>query len=346
MQVSIIGLDIAKNVFHAVAIDTKGREVWKKRVRRAQVLRLFAQQPPCLVAMEGCSGAHHWGREFENLGHRSRVLSPHVVKSYVHGAKNDFNDARAIAEAAARANVRSVPLKARWQHELQALHRLRQAAVRERTALANRLRGLLGEFGLVAPQGIAHLRRRLPEFLEDADNDLTPYLREALERQRLHLHRLDEEIATLDRRIHALARDHDDARRLTEVPGIGPLGATALCASFASATQFRKGRDLAAALGLVPRQHSTGGRTVLLGITKRGDRYLRTLLIHGARSVLSHAARRDDPLSRWALALQARRGTNVATVALANKLARIAWVVLARGESYRAERHAPRPAAA
>ena len=346
MEVSIIGLDIAKNVFHAVAVDTKGREVWKKRLRRAQVVRFFAQQPPCTVAMEGCSGAHHWGREFEELGHRARLLSPHVVKSYVHGAKNDYNDARAIAEAAARPYVRSVPVKTLWQQESQALHRLRGGLVRERTAQVNRLRGLLAEFGLVVPKGIAHLRRRLPELLEDADNDLTPYLREALERQRQHLHRLDEEIATLDRRIHALARDHEDARRLTEIPGIGPLVATALCAAFASATQFRKGRDLAAALGLVPAQHSTGGRIGLLGISKKGDRYLRTLLIHGARAVLSHAARRDDPLSRWALQVQARRGTNVAVVALANKLARIAWVVLARGESYRAERHGPRAAAA
>lgn len=334
MKVSMIGLDIAKNVFHLVGQARSGHEVAKKRLRRSQVLAYFARQEPCLVGMEACAGSHYWARELEALGHEARLVPAKAVKAYVPGAKNDYNDARGICEALKSPRVRAVAVKTPAQHDLQALHRLRSAALKQRTALVNRVRGLLGEYGLVMPQGVASVRRCLPELLEDADNALSGLFRELLSEQYQELVRLDEQLHSHDRRLARIAREHPDARRLGEVRGIGPVLSSALPAHIGDGHQFANGRGFAASIGLVPHQHTTGGKPRLLGISKRGDAYLRSLFVHGARSVLRHAAGRDDRLSRWALQLQARRGHHIAVVALANKLARIAWVVLAREERF------------
>lgn len=334
MQVSMIGLDIAKSVFHLVGQTRTGREVMKKRLRRSQVLAFFAQLPPCVVGMETCGGAHHWAREFEKLGHEVRLVAPKAVKAYVPGAKNDYNDARGICEALRSPRVRAVAVKSVEQQDIQALHRLRRAGVKQRTGTVNRLRGLLAEYGLVMPKGIAKARARVPELLEDADNGLSERFRELLAEQYQELVHLDEQVSAYDRRLASVQRHYEPARRLAEVPGIGPVLCSAVAAGIGNGHPFRNGRGFAASIGVVPHQHSTGGKPRLLGISKRGDPYLRGLFINGARAVLSRAAGKEDPLSRWALQVQQRRGFNIACVALANKLARIAWALLARGERF------------
>lgn len=334
MRVSIIGMDIAKNVFHLVGLDGRGREVMRKTLRRKQVLRTLANIEPCVVGMEACSGAHWWAREIGALGHEARLVSARTVKGYVPGAKNDYNDALGICEALSRAAVRLVPVKEQWQQDIQALHRLRQAAVGERTALANRVRALLAENGVVVQVGLARLRRELPWVLEDAENALSALMRELLAEQYQELVRLDERISSLDRRIQRVVREYDGAKRLAQVFGIGALNASASLATLGDALQFANGRGFSASLGLVPHQHGTGGKIRLLGISKRGDPYLRYLFINGARSVLRLAKNRTDRLSRWAEQVRQRRGFNIAVVALANKLARIAWAIIARGEAF------------
>jgi len=334
MKVSMIGLDIAKNVFHLVGQTRSGREVLKKRLRRAQVIGYFAQCEPCVVGIETCSGAHHFGRELERLGHTVRLVPARAVKPYVTGAKNDDNDAAAICEALKNPRLHPVAVKSVAQQDLQALHRLREAAHKERTALANRLRGVLAEYGLVMPKGIATLRARLPALLEDGENGFSALLRELLAEHYEALCELDARVQRFDQRLRRVQREHPAARRLSEVRGLGPVLASALPAFIGDGHQYASARGFAAAIGLVPHQASTGGKTRLLGISKRGNRYLRNAFIHGARAVLNRAGEHDDRLSRWALRVRARRGTNRATVALAHKLARIAWVVLARAERF------------
>ena len=339
MRVSLIGLDIAKYVFHLVGFDPRGNEVLKKQLRRKQVLSYFAQLEPCLVGIETCGGANHWGRELEKLGHRVKLVSPNRVKADRVGAKNDYNDARAIAEVAARAHVRAIPIKTVEQSEVQALHRARELVKKQINQNVNALRGHLTEFGIVVTQSVGALRRRVPEVLEDADNGLGAPFREVLDDLYRALCTDRERLAEYDRRIaRALAAD-ERAQLAAQTPGVGPLTATAVTAMRGDLSQFRCAKDFGAALGLVPSQHGTGGRTVLGGINKRSDPYLRTLFIHGARSVLNHAHRHpDDPMCRWALAVKERRGANIAAVALANKLARITWAVLTTGQPYRPQR--------
>lgn len=334
MKVSTIGMDTAKNVFHVIGLDARGHEVMKKKLRRRQVAEFFANLEPCVVGIEACSGAHHWGRTLGAFGHQTPLVTPRSVKAYVPGAKNDYNDARGICEALSRPTVRKLTVKTVAQQDLQALHRLRSAAVRQRTALVNRLRGLLAEYGLVMPKGIGHARRQIPELLEDAENGLSGLFRELLAEQYEELVRLDQQVRIHDRRVKQAQREHDGARRLGEVRGLGPLCSTALAAHLGDGRQFSNGRGFAASLGLVPHQHSSGGDPRLLGISKRGDPYLRWLLVNGARSVLEHAPGKEDRLSRWVLALSNRRGFNVAAVALANKLARIAWAIIAHNRSF------------
>lgn len=334
MEVSIIGLDIAKTVFHVVQCDARGKEVGRRMLKRAQVLEWFARQAACTVVLEACGGAHHWGRELARLGHRPKLLPPRAVKAFLRRAKNDFNDARALAEAGRQPGVRAVPLATAGQQALQAVHRLRAGLLRERMALNQRLRGLLLEYGIALPQGAQVVRRRLPALLEDADNGLPSLLRDVLAEGYERLVDCDTRLAWYDRRLQHQVREVPNAARLARVHGLGAVNATALAAKLGDGRAWRDGREFAATLGLVPRQHSSGGRTVLRGITKRGDPYLRTLLVHAARSVLAHAARREDRLSRWARALKARRGGAVATVALANKLARLAWALVRWERSY------------
>ncbi len=266
--------------------------------------------------MEACAGAHHWARRFEAIGHEVRLLAPQYVKAYVRGNKNDYNDARAIAEAARAPAMRIVHVKTVEQRDVQALHRLREARVGERTALCNQLRGLLAEYGIVLPQGIGAVRKRLPELLEEAENGLSDFFRPLLADGYRQLQEIDAHIEFYTRVLKEHARDNEAVERLQTVPGFGPIVASAFHALVGNGQAFRKGRDLSAALGLVPRQHSSGGKTVLLGISKRGDRYVRSLLVHGARSLVRLAARKDDPLSRWINRLKATRGYNKAAVAL------------------------------
>jgi len=333
-EITTIGLDLAKNVFHYVGCDRHGREVRKQQLKRQQVLSHFANLPASLVGMEACGGAHDWGRRLQALGHAVRLLPPQHVKAYVRGHKNDYNDARAIAEATGRPGLRAVPLKTVAQQDVQALHRLRSGQVAARTALGNQLRGLLAEYGIVIPQGLAALRRRLPEILADADNGLSDVFRPLLQRGQQQLAELDAHIAYYDGVLKRQAQADPAVQRLQTIPGFGPIVASAFYSLVGDGQGYRRGRDVAAALGLVPAQHSSGGKAVLLGISKRGDRYLRGLLVHGARAVVQRAADKDDPLSRWINRLVAKRGFHKATVALANKLARIGWAVLRRHSVY------------
>ena len=335
MNVTTVGLDLAKQVFHVVGADGHGKVVLKKRLKRAQVLTYFANLPASVVGIEACGGGHYWARELRGLGHDARLINPKFVKPYLRGDKNDYNDAAALCEAVVHPQMRFVPVKNTAQQDLQALHRLRDGLVRERTVWINRTRGLLAERGIVVARGVTAFRRALPGLLEDGDNGLSVLFRELLAEQYTQIVALDERLAVYDRRLATIGTSDESCRRLQGIPGIGPVVATALVASVGDARTFHDGRQLAAWVGLVPRQHSTGGRPRLLGISKRGDKHLRALLIHGARAVVRHAGGKEDRLSRWIQRIQATRGTNIATVALANKLARMAWVVLSRGETYR-----------
>jgi transposase len=337
-KLTTIGLDLAKNVFHVVGCDSRGQQVLRKRLRRAQVLGYFSQLPPCRVGMEACAGSHYWGREIQALGHEVRLIPAQHVKPLVRGNKNDYNDALAIAEALGRPGLRFVGLKSAAQQDIQALHRLRSRCVAERTALCNQLRGLLAEYGIVLPRGVASLRLGIPELLEDADNGLSALFRRLLAERYRQLQELEGHLATYTRELAHHSTANEACQRLQTIPGYGPVLASVFHGAVGDGAAYRRGRDVAASLGLVPRQHSSGGQARLLGISKRGDRYLRSLLVHGARSVVSRAAGKHDPLNLWITRLRERRGFNRAVVALANKLARIGWAVLARNTTYQAQR--------
>lgn len=331
---SVIGLDIAKNVFVAVGLDERGKVVWKKTMARDEVLPTFANLPPAAVGIEACAGSHYWARQLNGLGHETKLIAAQHTRAYVTGNKNDTNDAAAIAEARARAVTKSVAINTEAQQDLQMLHRARQALVEEKKAMVCRIRAFAHEYGTIFPLGVAKFRAGLTVWLSDEDNGLSGM---AVETFRDLVEQLDDKevrVQEYDRRLAEVARTNEQSKRLLEVPGIGIITATALVTSVADATDFKTGRDLSANLGLVPREHSSGGKQRLYGITKRGDRYLRTLLIHGARSALRCAEGKDDRILRWARNLAERRGANVAAVALANKLARIAWAMLVHGRDY------------
>lgn len=335
MQVTTLGIDVAKNVFQLHGVDAQGHPVLRKRVSRSALPRFLANLAPCLIGIEACGSAHHWARRFSAMGHRVRLISPQFVRPYVKTNKNDGNDAEAICEAITRPTMRFVAMKSVEHQDIQMLHRIHERLVHSRTGAANQIRGLLAEYGAVLPKRIDVLRRELPRVLEDADNELSALARELLAERHEELAHLDKQVRAIERRIQERYRALPAAQRLGTIPGIGPLGATALVAAVADPTVFRRGRELSAWLGLVPRQYSSGERQRLLGISKRGDRYVRTLLVHGARAVLARAHVKNDPRSRWLVALKQRAGFNKACVALANKNARIAWALLRREESYR-----------
>ena len=334
MKITTVGLDLAKSVFTLHGVDEHGHAVLRKTVRRGKLLELFAQLPACVVGMEACSGAQHWARELRQLGHDPRLMAAEFVEPYRQGGKNDANDAAAICEAVGRPKMRFVPVKSSEQQAVLAVHRLRQGLVEERTALANRLRGLLTEYGVVVGVGLDRLRRALPEILEDGANGVPGIAREVFADAGQQLRELDARIAAYDRRMAALARVSEAVQRLMKIEGVGPVTATALVASVGNAKVFNNGRQFAAWLGLTPRQHSTGGKQRLGAMTKHGDAYLRTLLIHGARAMLRVTPNRNDAKSRWVESLRRRRPDNVAAVALAAKTARISWALLARGKDY------------
>jgi transposase len=328
MNIKRVGIDLAKQVFQLHGVDAHEKAVLRKQLRRAQMLDYFKKLPPCLIGMEACSSAHYWGRELQKLGHTVKLMAPQFVKPYVKSNKNDANDAEAICEAVARPTMRFVAIKTIAQQDIQAIHRIRSELVQQRTAKVNQIRGLLAEYGIVVGRRVDVLRNALPLLLEDAENGLTIDFRTLLEGLQQDLIKLDERVDDMDKKIKLLAHSNEEAKRLQQIPGIGPITATALVCAIGDGKQFKRGRDMAAWLGLTPRQQSSGGKDRLLGISKRGDAYLRTLLIHGARSVLKVAGQKDDPRSRWLQNLCARRNKNIAAVALANKNARIVWALL------------------
>jgi transposase len=334
MKITTAGIDLAKNLQQVYGVDERGKAVLKKQLRRSQVLSFFVNLPPCLIGMEACGGAHHWARKLQKLGHTVKLMAPQFVKPYVKTNKNDEADAEAICEAVNRPNMRFVPIKNAEQQAVLALHRARQGFVRARTAQANQIRGLLAEYGIVIPQGICHITKRLPGILEDGESDLPGVFRQLLQRLGEHLKELDRQVDELELQIQLWHREHDASRKLAQIPGIGPITASALVASIGDAKSFANGRQLAAWLGLVPRQHSSGGKSTLLGISKRGDTYLRMLLIHGARSVIRVAEGKVGYAQSWLARLIGRRHPNVAAVALANKNARIVWALLKHERDY------------
>jgi Transposase and inactivated derivatives len=334
MNVTTLGVDLAKNSFSVHGVDARGKTVFHKTLSRVKLMPFLAQQPPSLVGMEACSGAHHWGRQLPSVGHRVGVMASRYVAPYRKGGKNDGNDAEAICEAVGRPGMRFVPVKSAEQQALLCLHRIRQGLIRERTATINQLRGRLSEFGFIMPTGRYSAQQHLPGILEDAENGLPALARRLLHDVYLRLRGMNEQILTYDRKLEHWARDSEVASRLMTIPGVGAVTATAMVASVDDAKQFRNGRQFAAWLGLTPRQYTTGGKVRLGRITKQGDVYLRTLLIHGTRAVLAMLKDKQDRLSVWTRAVIARRGYKRAAVALAAKNARILWVLMARGERY------------
>jgi transposase len=338
MTIVVLGIDLGKNSCNVAGLDEEGRVVLRKRLGRGFLESFVGRREICVVAMEACCGAHHLARVFSRQGHEVRLMSPEYVRPYVKAQKNDERDAEAIAEAATRPTMRFVPVKSEAQSDVQALHRARERLVAERTALINHLRALLLERGITAPQGRAKLAEVLCCFADESDGRLSSRICLLIEDLRREWRGLDERITAFDRELAAMARRDEAAYRLTTIPGIGPINATALAAAVGDAKSFGRGRDMAAWLGLTPRQRTTGGKPRLLGISKRGNRYLRKNLIHGARAVLPYLVKQETALGRWLRMLLSRAHKNVVVVALANKLARIAWAVLSKGCVYDAKR--------
>ena len=337
MKITTIGIDLAKNVFQVHGVGEGGKVMLRKALKREQMASFFANLEPCLIGMEACGSAHFWAKKLQALGHTVKLMAPQFVKPYVKTNKNDAADAEAICEAVSRPNMRFVPLKNGEQQAVLALHRARQGFVKARTAQANQIRGLLAEHGFIIPQGIGHIAKRLPEILDDGENELPGIFRLLIDRLGEHLKELDRQVQELEVQIQNWHRENALSRKLAQIPGIGAITASALVASIGNARNFKDGRQLAAWLGLVPRQNSSGGKQTLLGIRKRGDTYLRTLLIHGARAVIRVAERKVQHAGSWLARVMGRRNKNVAAVALANKNARIVWALLAHDRDYQAD---------
>ena len=329
-----MGIDLAKNTLQLYGENSASQKVLQKNMPRGKVLAFTANLAPCEICMESCGGSHYWGREFEKQGHRVKLIPAQYVKPFVKTHKNDRIDAEAICEAGGRPNMRTVPIKTIEQHDVQSLHRVRQNVTKNRTALANQIRGLLGECGIVIPKGMRSLFLQLPLILEDAENGLSSMMRELINEQHEELKRIDERFDELTDRIGTFANQHPLCRRLLTVEGIGPLTATAMYAAVGNGSQFRRGRDMSAWLGVVPQQYSTGGKSRLGKISKRGNTYLRSLLVGGARAVVQYADKKDTRQSQWVRNHKEKKGYNIAVVALVNKTVRIAWAVLTKGEDY------------
>jgi transposase len=336
MQVTTIGLDIAKSVFQVHGVDQHGNVVLRQRLSRGNVLVFFANLPRCVIGLEACGGAHYWARELTKVGHEVRLMPPQYVRPYVKTNKHDAADADACCEAVQRPGMRFVPVKNEQQQSLLMLHRIRDRLIAERTGTINAIRGHMAEFGMVAAQRDAGLKTLIAIIADGDDVRLPALARELLLLQLEHLRQVEARITALDGRLVRQARDDEACRRLTEAPGIGPVIATAMVATVGNARLFSSGRSFAAWLGLTPRQHATGGKERLLGISKRGDGYLRRQLMHGARSLVRLAQGREGHPWAWINALLARRPFNVVVAAVANKLARMIWALLSRGEAYRA----------
>jgi transposase len=331
-KITVLGIDLAKSSFQLHGVDENGNTVLKKKLSRSKLTAFIATLPPCLIGLEACGGAHHWVRVFSKFGHTVKMIAP--LHPYVKSNKNDAVDAEAICEAVQRATMRFVPSKSIEQQDIQCVHRIRSLLVGRRTAQTNQIRGFLMEYGIIIPQGINQLRKAIPSILEDAENTLSPYFRELLRERYEEIVHFDERIAAVELKLKMISEQNEDCKRLLTIPGVGLLTATALIAAIGDISAFKSGRELAAWLGLVPRQHSTGGKQTLLGISKRGDTYLRTLLIHGGRAVVRVAHKHQDKRNQWVGEIKQRRGENISNVAVANKNARIAWALLTKKQDY------------
>lgn len=334
MEISTLGIDLSKTSFHAIGLNARGEIVFRRKCSRKQLLQFTSNRQPMLIGMEACGGAHFLARALRNQGHEARLMPAQFVKPFRKSNKNDCLDAGAIAEAVQRPTMRFVPIKTDDQLDLQALHRVRDRWVARRTAVMNQIRGFLMERGITIRKGPSHLTTRLNEVLEDAETPLSVKLRLLILELKHEWEELETRIEAVSAQLQQIARQEDGCRRLMEIPGFGPLVSTALVAAIGNGIAFRKGRDLSAWLGLVPRQHSTGGKTRLLGISKRGNEYLRRMFLHGARSVVAQLDRNRSAFGQWLTELSARTHRNVTVVALANKMARTAWALLTKGTSY------------
>lgn len=335
-DVAVLGIDLAKNVFQLHGVNRAGRCILKRRVMRDQLIGVVASLPPCLIGIEACTGAFYWQRQFEAYGHTVKVIAPQYVRPFARGQKNDGNDADAICTAVQQPNMRFVPCKTLIQQDIQALHRARQRLVNHRVALISQMRGLLLERGIAIAKSASRAERLIPQIIGDPRSDMTELTREIVGALYGCLLQINERIRYFDKKIDAVFLNSPVCRRIAKISGVGPKTATAMVAAVGDGADFKNGRHMAAWMGLVPRQHSSGDRKLLLGISKRGSQHLRTLLVHGGRAVVRTASKKTDPLSTWVNQLRERRGYNRAAVAVANKNARIIWALLHHGDAYRA----------
>tara|TARA_R110002110_G_C13364449_1_gene709748 strand:- start:288 stop:1307 length:1020 start_codon:yes stop_codon:yes gene_type:complete len=334
-DITVLGIDLAKSIFQLHGADSHGKKVINKRLTRQKLIEFMVNLPACIVGMEACGTAHYWARRFEKMGHKVKLMAPQFVKPYVKSNKNDYNDAEAIAEAVTRPTMRYVPKKNIEQQTIQSVHRVRDLLIRQRTALCNQIRGLLLEFGIPLPQGVINVKKYIPDVLEDADNELTSDMRELISYQIEMLDELNEKVEIFKNKIELIAKTNEKCQRILKIEGIGPITATAIVAAVGNGTDFKNGREMAAWIGLVPRQKSSGHKKVLLGISKRGDRYLRRLLIHGGRSVARTCENKEDKRHIWVKNKKEAKGMNKTAVAVANKNVRIIWALLVNQQEYR-----------
>ncbi|MFT5395991.1 MAG: transposase [Gammaproteobacteria bacterium] len=334
MNISMVGIDIAKNVFQLHGVDNTGKSVLKKQMSRDKLSVYIANLSPCTIVMESCGGANYWASVFEKNEHTVKLISPQFIKPFVKTNKNDANDAEAIVEAASRPAMRFVPIKRNEQQDIQSIHRIRSRVVRNRTALINEIRGLNLEYGITIAAGAAKVKRSLSLIISDSKNGLTALSRECMQGLYDELIDIEIRVKNMNKKIKIICQQNETCQRILKIPGVGELTATAMVSAVPNANEFKNGRHLFAWLGLAPRQSSSGGKQVLLGISKRGDRYLRTLLIHGARAGLSHYKNKDNEYGRWLTRKKETLCFNKAAVALANKNARIIWSLLKTGEEF------------
>ncbi len=335
-ELNVLAIDIAKSVFHLVLLDRNSRLIWRRKVRRSQLLSVIANQAADVIVMEACGGSHYWARTLSAMGLQVKLLPPQHIKGYLRGQKNDHNDAVAIAEAYLHGRIRAVPVKSLTQQDDQSFHRIRKHLKQEQGDINRQIRGLLMEYGVVFNTGASSFEKRVPSVLEDAENGLTERIRELIFRQYQRYIELGKELDWYDRQLQVQMKQDETKQRLATLPGVGPVLASLLSLWIGDGTQFHCGRDASAAIGLVPKQHTSGDKIKLSGISKQGDKYLRSIVIHGARSVAKAAKHKTDPLSRWINGLVETRGFNKAVVAYANKLMRMAWAIVAHKEVYRA----------
>jgi transposase len=334
MNISTLGIDIAKNVFQLHGVDATGKAVLKKRISRDKLASTIANIPSCIIVMESCGGSNYWARVFQRSGHTVKLISPQFVKPFVKTNKNDANDAEAIVEAASRPSMNFVPIKNIEQQDIQSVHRVRTRVVKNRTALINEIRGLNLEYGVAIPVGAAKVKKCLCDIIADHENELTPASRETMQTLYIELIEIEERLKNIERKIKLICKDNEACMRMLKIPGVGELTATAIIASVSNSGEFKNGRHMSAWLGLVPRQSSSGDKQFLLGISQRGDRYLRTLLIHGARSALAHSKSTETDYGRWLIKKRTTLSFNKAAVAVANKNARIIWSLLETGNEF------------